>query len=421
MPERNRDMEIGDVFDESFPDNDYGTDPPFTADNAAETTPVEPPEPHAVAETTQASGRDHSAEPVTEGRDADMPDAADVRMKLLSVKLGEAEYAFPLAEIAKIIPSETLEEDPIAPDFVAGAMTIGEERLAVLDLRQRLGVGKSEKDQLTSGCVMIIEYGDLSVGFLIDAVGSLFDVEESSLQKSDWVGDLAQSNKNGIGFIEAGEEALEAISFKGMVSEKELKAVNNWRGSEEAILKIAMQQEVMQRKAEEDALADNPLREHEGAYLIFRVGDELLGIRTILIAEVLPRDSLVHLPLTAPDFAGVLVLRGVTHPVMDLRRHFDLPEGKEENAETRPAIILVKDGENQVGLYVQQVVQLSEIEVRQIQPREDARIGVHQHVLTVCANLEIGQAALIDVPAMLADEQQSLIGAWEEVKAKSAA
>ena len=65
------------------------------------------------------------------------------RVKLLTILLAEAEYAFPLHEISRIIPADDVEEDPIAPHFVLGALTSGEERIAVLDLRARLGLEPS--------------------------------------------------------------------------------------------------------------------------------------------------------------------------------------------------------------------------------------------------------------------------------------
>jgi chemotaxis signal transduction protein len=141
-----------------------------------------------------------------------------------------------------------------------------------------------------------------------------------------------------------------------------------------------------------------------------------MGVPTTEIAEVLPKESLVSMPLTREDFSGVLLLRGVTHPVIDLREHFDLEAAENEDA-MRTAIVLVKDGEeDRVGLLVQEVVQLSVLETRQIQNRDECRLEVHEDLIMACANLDIGQAGLLNVAEILQDERPSLRRNWMEAQ-----
>lgn len=337
------------------------------------------------------------------------------RTKLLSVHLGENEYAFPLSEIRRIIPAEGMELDPIAPNAVVGAMTVDEERLGVIDLHRRLGLDEVDQERIEQGlgCIMIIEYGDVAVGYLIDAVGSLFDVEHSEIRSSEFVGGLSQSNKQTMGFIEVNDKPMEVLSFQGMLTESELSAIRNWRGTMNRVLQMALAQQ--RAKQAEEAKEENPLAEFAGSYLVVRVGTALMGIPTTEIAEVLPKESLVSMPLTREDFSGVLLLRGVTHPVLDLREHFDLELTGNEDA-MRTAIVLVKDGENRVGLLVQEVVQLSVLETRQIQNRDECRLDVHPHLIQACANLDIGQAGLLNVSEILRDEGPSLRRNWQNAQ-----
>ncbi len=340
------------------------------------------------------------------GTSSDMRMDTTRKLKLLSIKLADAEYAFPLQEIRRIIPADGIEHDPIAPGFVHGAMTVGEDRLAVIDLRARLGLGEAKYESGSGHSVVVAEINNIPVGFLIDAVGSLYDISSDELQESRWVDDLAGLHKQGIGFLEIGDHAMEAISFQGVLNASELTSIDNWRGSEDAVLRIALREDRAKRLAERDTQARNPLRELAGSYLVVRAGRQLLGIRTSQISEVLPCNTLVDIPLTNDEFSGVLLLRGTTYPVIDLRLRLGLPE--DEDGISRPGIVLVKDGQGFSGMFVQQIVQLSEIEVRQIQSAEDDQASIHRHLIAANANLSVGCATLINIPELLLENKPSL-------------
>jgi len=101
------------------------------------------------------------------------------------------------------------------------------------------------------------------------------------------------------------------------------------------------------------------------------------------------------------------LLRGVTHPVIDLRLRLGLPECGE--GVSRPGIVLVRDGEGLTGLYVQQIVQLSDIEVGEIADSEEATVDIYRYLITACARLGIGEVTLVDIERVLGENGVSLL------------
>ncbi len=73
-----------------------------------------------------------------------------------------------------------------------------------------------------------------------------------------------------------------------------------------------------------------------GQYLTFRLADEIYGVDILKVQEIRSWDCVTPLPNTCKAVLGVLNLRGTIIPIVDLRRHFDLPEG-----ETGPTTVIV--------------------------------------------------------------------------------
>jgi purine-binding chemotaxis protein CheW len=332
--------------------------------------------------------------------------AADQRnIKLLSMYLGKACYFFPLSEISRIVPAGTVEPDPIAPEFCYGAMTLDQQRIAVIDLRRRLSVECEELD-LQSSCVVMAKHDDMHVGYLIDAIGTLLDIDPGKLQDGKWIENIAHSDKRTLGFVESGDDSHEVISFQGLLGEQELKAIRNWSGTENHLLQVALRSQNKGRQEED--VVDPAIAKLVGSYLVVSVGDHLMGLRSNTVAEVLPNEQLIDLPLATDDYAGTLILRGQTFPVLDLRKHFGFTQTTNVDEE-RTSIVLVRHNDEQVGLLVQKVEQLTLIKARQIQPPSDAHLDIHRELIEGMANLEIGRVTLLNVDRVMEDDQPSLM------------
>ncbi len=93
----------------------------------------------------------------------------------------------------------------------------------------------------------------------------------------------------------------------------------------------------------------------------FRVADHLLGLDIAVVQEVLRRQEITRLPLSAPAVRGIINLRGSIVPAVDLRCCLALPAA--EHGEDRATIVVRSREDAPASLLVDEigdVVQVAE-------------------------------------------------------------
>ncbi|MFK2825017.1 chemotaxis protein CheW [Bacillus sp. B190/17] len=99
-------------------------------------------------------------------------------------------------------------------------------------------------------------------------------------------------------------------------------------------------------------------------------------------------EKLMHItrvPGTVPFIRGVINLRGVVTPIIDLRKRFGLPE-EEYDEQTR--IIIASSGDIEVGLVVDSANDVLDIPKDTIEPQPDIAGTVEAEYITGVAKLE---------------------------------
>jgi len=92
--------------------------------------------------------------------------------------------------------------------------------------------------------------------------------------------------------------------------------------------------------------------------LVFSLGAETYGIAITDLTEVLPSTSCTPAPRAAAEVAGVINLRGELRSVIDLRRLLALPDLGDESSSR---ILMLRNGDEEVGLKVGQVEKVQSI------------------------------------------------------------
>jgi chemotaxis signal transduction protein len=241
------------------------------------------------------------------------------RIKLLSVIVAGMEYAFPIREVYRAIPVDTIERDSLAPTIVCGCMNMAGERLGLVNLYTLLGL-PDDHERKPPTTVVVANHDGVLVGYLVDSLGELYDVDQQELRSYGALDDVAAATSRGLGFLEISDGAIEVISFSKMVAPEEIHAINNWKQTQERLTQLddLSRNGVPDRKEENDP----NLKQHAGTYLVINVGGFLMAIDAKDTEEVVPFESIVRVPRAKHDFAGVLLLRDRTYPVLDLCRHF---------------------------------------------------------------------------------------------------
>lgn len=124
------------------------------------------------------------------------------------------------------------------------------------------------------------------------------------------------------------------------------------------------------------ALAEN--EEQRGMeYLTFTLGHETYGVDILSVQEIITMPPLSKLPRAAQHVLGVMNLRGMVVPVLDMRILLDLPL----DAEVEPVVVVLNDGSRCMGAVVDSVSDVLEILESDVQEPPDFAGAVHREFL----------------------------------------
>lgn len=102
--------------------------------------------------------------------------------------------------------------------------------------------------------------------------------------------------------------------------------------------------------------------------LQFNVGNNAYILPISHIRSIEKMHAITHVPRTFPYIKGVTNLRGVVTPLIDLRLRFGMKEKKYDSA-TR--IVVVKGEEGEVGLIVDEAVDILDLDEGEIASPDD--------------------------------------------------
>jgi purine-binding chemotaxis protein CheW len=133
--------------------------------------------------------------------------------------------------------------------------------------------------------------------------------------------------------------------------------------------------------------------------ITFAIGSEQYGVDIMSVREIKGWTDITHLP-KQPDYVrGVLNLRGVMVPIIDLRCR--LGEGLTE-ATALHVVIIVQVADQQIGLLADRVLDIVGFEVSQVQPVPKVARNNGIDLLSGLVTSEAGMIALIDLRRLLA-------------------
>lgn len=141
-------------------------------------------------------------------------------------------------------------------------------------------------------------------------------------------------------------------------------------------------------------------------FLIFLLEDKEYGIDILRVQEIMVWSPVTELPSTPDYLKGVINLRGVIVPIVDMRLRF----GREavEYNETTVVIVLRATDEQRsvvVGIVVDEVSEVYKVEQDNIKPAPDFGSEVDSHFITAMATVEDKIVMLLDANRLLDVEE----------------
>ena len=139
-----------------------------------------------------------------------------------------------------------------------------------------------------------------------------------------------------------------------------------------------------------------------GQYLTFYLGDEAYGVDILRVQEIRGWEAVRALP-DAPEYVkGVLDLRGIIVPIVDLRLRFGNTDPVYEST-TVVIIVAVDhgDGTHLVGVVVDGVSDVLDAKDAEIKPPPRLAGSINKHYLQGMVSLDRGMVVLVDIDSML--------------------
>lgn len=143
-----------------------------------------------------------------------------------------------------------------------------------------------------------------------------------------------------------------------------------------------------------------------GKYLIFALGKEMFGIKIQFVTEIVGMQKIVGLP-EAPDYVkGVINLRGIVIPVIDMGSKLGKTQAEYTN---RTCIVVIEIMELSVGLIVDRVEEVITIPDESIVPPPNFRSGFQNNYIDGIGKVEKEIRLLLNCERLFGDEEiQSL-------------
>jgi purine-binding chemotaxis protein CheW len=133
-------------------------------------------------------------------------------------------------------------------------------------------------------------------------------------------------------------------------------------------------------------------------FISFAIGDDQYGVDIMSVREIKGWSQITQLPRQPDYMRGVLNLRGVMVPIIDLRCRFG--QGMTE-ATPLHVVIVVQIGANHVGLLADRVLDIVGCNASQVQPVPRVAQGSRADFLSGLVTIESGMIALIDLSHIL--------------------
>ena len=133
-------------------------------------------------------------------------------------------------------------------------------------------------------------------------------------------------------------------------------------------------------------------------FISFAIGDDQYGVDIMAVREIKGWSQITQLPRQPDYMRGVLNLRGIMVPIIDLRCRFS--QGMTE-ATALHIVIVVQIGPRMVGLLADRVLDIISFEASQVQAVPRVTQSSRTDFLSGLVTIESGMIALIDLSRVL--------------------
>lgn len=135
----------------------------------------------------------------------------------------------------------------------------------------------------------------------------------------------------------------------------------------------------------------------------FTLGNEVYGIEVMRIKEIIQIPDITAVPQTLEFIEGIINLRGVIIPVVDLRKRFALPSA-EKTKDTR--IIVIELSNKLIGLIVDSVSEIISFQKSELESApEILKTSIKRDYIKSIGKLKEKLIIILDIDLIFSDKE----------------
>ncbi|HCY16587.1 MAG: chemotaxis protein CheW [Curvibacter sp. GWA2_64_110] len=141
-------------------------------------------------------------------------------------------------------------------------------------------------------------------------------------------------------------------------------------------------------------------------FLAFKLGKEEYGVDILRVQEIRSYEEPTRMA-NAPDFIkGVINLRGVIVPIVDMRLKFNLDEA---NYDGFTVVIVLNIGQQVVGMVVDSVSDVITLTPQQLRPVPEFSSAIGSDHLLAIGSLDERMLILLDIEKLMSSAEMGLM------------
>jgi purine-binding chemotaxis protein CheW len=141
-------------------------------------------------------------------------------------------------------------------------------------------------------------------------------------------------------------------------------------------------------------------------FLAFKLGNEEYGIDILSVQEIRSFEKPTHMANAPAYILGVVNLRGVIVPIVDMRIKFNLSQ---VNYDTLTVVIVLNIGKQVVGMVVDGVSDVITLAPKQLHPVPEFSSTIGSDHLLAIGSLENRMLILLDIEKLMTSAEMGLV------------
>ncbi len=156
---------------------------------------------------------------------------------------------------------------------------------------------------------------------------------------------------------------------------------------------------------------NNTNKLEKGTYLTFHLEDELYAIEISMVKEIIALMKTTKVPKMAEYIKGVMNLRGIIIPVIDLRLKFQMPEVEPQ---MHTAIIIIQILNSNIGFIVDRVEEVISIDAEHLSEPPKFNSKIDTEFVKNMAQVDKNVIMILDLEKILDEDDINWIESLNE-------